>query len=80
MKNKVDQREQWVLENPEYFTVVRYRPSPRLYYKFKTYKQAIIKARELWKETSKIYMPLVYAVRETAQANLNNRKFLNGRI
>ena len=79
MKKKKDEREHWVLEKPEYFTVVRYRPSPRLFFKFKTYKEAVSKARNLWKETSKIYMPLVYAVRETGQANLNHRNFLNGR-
>ena len=76
---KIDQREQWVLEQPEFYTVVRYRPN-RVYYKFKNYKEAVKKARELWKETSHIFMPLVYAVRKTAQTNLNNRTFLNGRI
>jgi len=76
---KIDSREQWVLEQPEFYTVIRYKPSPKLYFKFKTYKEAVSKARNLWKETSKIYMPLVYAVRETAQTNLNHRNFLNGR-
>ena len=79
MKNKITEREQWVLDNPEFYTVVRYRPN-RVFYRFKTYKEAIKKARILWKETSHIFMPLVYAVRETGQTNLNNRKFLNERV
>lgn len=71
-------RDEWVLEQPEFFTVVQYRPSPRKYFKFSNYKLALKHALKLWYDNGKFYMPLVYAVRETAQANLNHRKLLRG--
>lgn len=74
---KLNPREMWVLDKPEYFTVISYRPK-RQYFQVPTYKQAIklfLQAKK--KSTTGLYLPLVYAIRGNGMANLNHRKTLS---
>ena len=69
-KNKFTDRDLWVLEKPDYFSIIHYRN--KLKFKVPTYKQALKLARKIgncWQNQC-----LVYAVRDSAQINLNHRK------
>ena len=69
-KNKFTDRDLWVLEKPDYFSIIHYRN--KLKFKVPTYKQALKLARKIgncWQNQC-----LVYAVRGSAQINLNHRK------
>ena len=69
-KNKFTDRDLWVLEKPDYFSIIHYRN--KLKFKVHTYKQALKLARKIgdcWQNQC-----LVYAVRDSAQINLNHRK------
>ena len=69
-KNKFTDRDLWVLEKPDYFSIIHYRN--KLKFKVLTYKQALKLARKIgncWQNQC-----LVYAVRDSAQINLNHRK------
>ena len=69
-KNKFTDRDLWVLEKPDYFSIIHYRN--KLKFKVATYKQALKLARKIgncWQNQC-----LVYAVRDSAQINLNHRK------
>jgi len=69
-KNKFTDRDLWVLEKPDYFSIIHYRN--KLKFKVSTYKQALKLARKIgncWQNQC-----LVYAVRDSAQINLNHRK------
>ena len=69
-KNKFTDRDLWVLEKPDYFSIIHYRN--KLKFKVTTYKQALKLARKIgdcWQNQC-----LVYAVRDSAQINLNHRK------
>lgn len=69
-KNKFTDRDLWVLEKPDYFSIIHYRN--KLKFKVPTYKQALKLARKIgncWQNQC-----LIYAVRDSAQINLNHRK------
>ena len=69
-KNKFTDRDLWVLEKPDYFSIIHYRNKLKI--KVPTYKQALKLARKIgncWQNQC-----LVYAVRDSAQINLNHRK------
>lgn len=69
-KNKFTDRDLWVLEKPDFFSIIHYRN--KLKFEVSTYKQALKLAREIgdcWQNQC-----LVYAVRGSAQINLNHRK------
>jgi hypothetical protein len=69
-KNKFTDRDLWVLLKPDYFSIIHYRK--KLKFKVSTYKQALKLARKIgdcWQNQC-----LVYAVRDSAQINLNHRK------
>ena len=69
-KNKFTDRDLWVLEKPDYFSIIHYRN--KLKFKVPSYKQALKLARKIgncWQNQC-----LVYAVRDSAQINLNHRK------
>lgn len=71
-KNSIyNERDLWVLEKPDFFSITNYRNKIKL--KARTYKQALKKARKV--SGNRWYNQcLVYAVRESAQTNLNHRK------
>jgi hypothetical protein len=69
-KNKFNNRDLWVLEKPDYFSVIHYRNKIR--HNVSCYKEALKLARKIgdcWQNQC-----LVYAVRDSAQINLNHRK------
>lgn len=69
-KNKFTDRDIWVLQKPDHFSIVHYRN--KLKFKVSTYKEALKLARKIgdcWQNQC-----LVYAVRDSAQINLNHRK------
>jgi hypothetical protein len=66
-----NERDLWVLEKPDYFSITNRRN--KINRKAKTYKKALKLARKV--SGNRWYNQcLVYAVRETAQTNLNHRK------
>jgi hypothetical protein len=71
-----NERDLWVLEKPDFFSITNRRNKIKL--KARTYKQALKKARKV--SGNRWYNQcLVYAVRETAQTNLNHRKIYKTR-
>ena len=69
-KNKFTDRDLWVLQKPDFFSVIHYRNKIR--HSVSSYKEALKLARKIgnsWQNQC-----LVYAVRDTAQINLNHRK------
>lgn len=69
-KNKFTDRDLWVLQKPDFFSVINYRNKIR--HSVSSYKEALKLARKIgntWQNQC-----LVYAVRNTAQINLNHRK------
>lgn len=69
-KNKFTDRDLWVLQKPDFFSVIHYRNKIR--HSVSSYKEALKLARKIG--TSWQNQCLVYAVRDTAQINLNHRK------
>ena len=69
-KNKFTDRDLWVLQKPDFFSVLHYRNKIR--HSVSSYKEALKLARKIgncWQNQC-----LVYAVRDSAQINLNHRK------
>jgi hypothetical protein len=69
-KAKISDRDLWILEKPDYFSVIHYRNKIR--HNVSGYKEALKLARKIgdcWQNQC-----LVYAVRDSAQINLNHRK------
>lgn len=69
-KIKFNERDLWILEKPDFFSIIHYRN--KLKHQVPTYKEALKLARKIgdcWQNQC-----LVYAVRGSAQINLNHRK------